>query len=501
MAMLKILNTAQLKAWDAYTIHNEPITSIDLMERACMGFVKWFVQTFNNVLKMGVVCGTGNNGGDGLGIARLLVNRGFSVHVWIVRGSVPETVEFKTNLARLPVNVKVDEIAASDGDSLFSDCDVLIDAIFGYGLSRAVEGIYEQAIQAINQAKAIRVAIDIPSGLFADVHTRGIAVNADYTLTFQLPKLAFLMPENSGRVGEWIVADIGLHKKFLKEVKTDYWWVTRKSLSKKIPRRGRFDHKGVFGKALIVAGSMGKMGAAVLAAKAALRSGLGLLTVHVPKCGYQIIQTTVPEAMASVDDTDNYITTPVNIHGFEAIAIGPGIGQNPETVTAVSKILSCATRPLVIDADGLNILSQHQELFVHVPENSILTPHVGEFKRMAGLWKDDFGRLALARDFSKRVKCILVLKGAYTAIVFPDGHVHFNSTGNPGMATAGSGDVLTGILTGLLAQGVTPGDAALVGVYLHGLAGDRAAHEKGFCGLIASDLVEELPQAFKQLSR
>ena len=497
--MLKLLNAQQLKAWDAYTMVNEPVSSIDLMERACVGFVKWFVQTFETALSVGVVCGTGNNGGDGLGIARLLHDRGFSVNVWIVKGTVPETEGFKTNLARLPV--KAEEIFAIEDINPFSNCKVLIDAIFGYGLSREVEGIYKQAIEAMNHTRAIRVAVDIPSGLFADVHTQGMAVNADYTLTFQLPKLAFLMPENSDSVGEWIVVDIGLHKNFLKDVKANHWWVTKKLLNKKIPKRGRFDHKGVFGRGLILAGSMGKMGAAVLAARAALRSGLGLLTVHVPKCGYQIIQTTVPEAMASVDTNENSIATAVDIHGFDAVALGPGLGQNPATVAAVSGVLRSAVKPMVIDADGLNILSQHRDLFPLIPENSILTPHGGEFQRMVGSWKNDFERLSLARDFSKNTRCILVLKGAYTAIVFPDGQTYFNSTGNPGMATAGSGDVLTGILTGLLAQGIPPQDAAIVGVYLHGLAGDRAALAKGFSGLIASDLVDELPQAFKQLSR
>lgn len=500
MAMLKILNTQQLKDWDAFTIRHEPISSIDLMERACAGFVKLFVQTFKNE-KVGVVCGTGNNGGDGLSIARLLNNRGFSVHVWIIRGSVAETEDFKTNLARLPLGIRIEEISALEGDNPFAGIEVLIDAIFGYGLSRRVEGIYEQAIRTINQARAIRVAVDIPSGLFADGPTQGLSINADYTITFQLPKLAFLMPENANRVGEWVVVDIGLHKQFLKEVKTNYWWVTRKTLGKKIPKRGRFAHKGVFGKALILAGSMGKMGAAILAARAALRSGLGLLTVHVPKCGYPIIQSTVPEAMASVDDSECCITISVDTSGFDAVALGPGMGQDRATVTAVAEILGAASKPLVMDADGLNMLALNQELFYCLPEGSILTPHLGEFQRMVGCWKDDFERLALARDFSKKLKCILVLKGAYTAIVFPDGHIYFNSTGNPGMATAGSGDVLTGILTGLLAQGLPPGDAAIVGVYLHGLAGDRAAHEKGFCGLIASDLIEELPEAFKQLSR
>lgn len=496
--MLKVLNSVQIKELDSYTILHDPIASIDLMERACHAFVKWFVARFVNSRKIGIICGTGNNGGDGLGIARILSDWGYTVSVWIVRGPVKETEDFKINLDRLDEKLKVLEFSDSANLGIFSSCEILIDAIFGSGLSRPPEGIYERAIQACNATDAIRIAVDIPSGLFADKHSSGAVVKTDHTVSFQLPKLAFFFPENHIYVGEWHLVDIGLSKIFIQNAGTAHYYLTKKSVKKILRHRSTFSHKGDYGKALLIAGSYGKMGACVLAARASLRAGLGLLTVHVPKVGYSILQSTVPEAMVSIDGHNEIFSGIPSVEAFDIIGMGPGIGQVEETVTAVRKVLQSG-KPMVLDADALNILSSHREFLNIIPAGSILTPHPGEFERLAGSCKDDFERLEKQVMLSKEIKSVIILKGAYTSITFPEGDAYFNSTGNPGMSTGGSGDVLTGILTGLLAQKYTPKETAALGVYLHGLSGDLAAREKGMNSLIASDLIDFLPEAFKAL--
>jgi len=499
--MLKILSAKQIKELDQFTIEHEPISAIDLMERASHAFVDWFVPHFRPSKKIGIVCGPGNNGGDGLGIARMLNELGYSVKVWIVKSDLKESESFKINLERIQGKITSYEISKESDRGLFTGCDVLIDAVFGSGLSRPTEGIFAQVISCINQTDAIRIAVDIPSGLFADSNSSGEIVNAHHTITFQLPKLALLFPENHKWVGRWHLVDIGLNKEFIKSASASNYFVTEKSIKKIIKPRDQFSHKGTYGHALLIAGSYGKMGACVLAAKAALRSGLGLLTVHIPTCGYSIIQTSAPEAMASLDASENYFSSlPENLN-YSSIGIGPGLEMNSETVVALAKVLKQYKKPIVIDADALNMLSLNQELLQLIPERSILTPHPKEFERMAGDWKNDFERLELLRSFSIKLKSIVVLKGAYTSIACPDGNVFFNSTGNPGMAKGGSGDALTGVLTALLAQGYSSKDSALLGVYLHGLAGDLAANELGMDSMTATDLIAWIPHSFKKLHR
>jgi NAD(P)H-hydrate epimerase len=498
--MLKILNTKQIKALDAYTIIQEPVTSIDLMERACRVFVTWFAEKFESSKKIGIVCGTGNNGGDGLAIARVLFDRNYVVKVWVVRGAMPESEDFKTNLKRLQSNVKTWDIISEADPGLFTGCDILIDGIVGSGLSRPTEGIYEQVISCLNNADATRLAIDIPSGLMADSRSSGAIVKAHYTLSFHLPKLAFFLPENYKYVGQWHLVAIGLNKEFIANETTSYYLLEKKDIVKLKKTRSKFSHKGNYGRALLIAGSYGKVGAVVLAAKAAMRAGTGLVTVHVPQCGYSILQTAAPEAMVSVDSHEKIITKAVNVDSYDAVGVGPGMGTDPETVKAVAELLANSRIPLVIDADGLNILAANRELLHLIPVNSILTPHPKEFERLAGGWKNDFERLEKLSAFSKQINVIVILKGAFTTIALPNGNVFFNSTGNPGMATGGSGDVLTGILTGLLAQQYTAIEAAQLGVYLHGQSGDLAVREKGMESLIASDIIDFLPKAFESLS-
>ena len=500
--MLKVLTASQIKAIDAATIQHEPIRSIDLMERACRAFVSWLTPRFDATYKVGIVCGTGNNGGDGLGIARMLHEWGYQVRVWIVRGGVPESADFKENLSRLDKKVPIFEISTQADRGLFTEVDLLIDAIFGTGLSRPTEGVYAQAIECFNASSAAKVAVDIPSGLRTDEHASGGIVKADYTVTFQLPKLAFFLPQNYQFTGEWSIADIGLSRSAIAEAETAHFYIQKKDVKKLVKIRSKFDHKGDYGHALLIAGSKGKMGACVLSASAALRTGVGLLTIHAPSIGYNIIQTAVPEAMCTDGaGVEQFTSLPSDISKYTVVGIGPGLGQHPDTVEAMEAVLRDFNKPVVIDADGLNILASKSEMLHLIPQNSILTPHPKEFERLAGPWKNDFERLEKLKSFAEKLKCYVVLKGAFTTIATPEKRVYFNPTGNPGMATGGTGDVLTGILTSLLAQNYSSENCCLLGVYLHGLAGDLAAIDKGMASMIASDLVEYLPAAYRKVAR
>lgn len=497
--MIKILSTSQIRDLDKYTIENEPISSIDLMERASREFVSWFVQRFDVSRKIGIVCGTGNNGGDGLAIARMLLDWRYPVSVWIVRGNVSESSDFKINLDRLRSKTEIFEIATGADQGLFKECDVLIDAIFGSGLSRPVEGIYAQAIRCINRTEAVVVSVDMPSGLQADTPSSGDVVEADYTVTFQLPKLSLFFPESFKYTGEFKVLNIGLSKEKIRSEQSNYFQVTAKDCRKILKPRKKFDHKGSYGHALIVAGSFGKMGAAVLSTRAALRSGAGLVSAHVPKCGYVILQSSVPEAMASVDHGETFFSSVDDLEKFSTIGIGPGLGQSGETVEGLKKIFETYRKPVVLDADALNIISTNQNLREMIPPGSLLTPHPREFERLVGEWTNDFDKVAKQKELASALQSTILLKGAFTTIAEPAGVVYFNPTGNPGMATGGTGDVLTGILTGLMAQFYSPVQAAILGTFLHGLAGDLAAVDKGKDSLIASDLIDFLPLAFKNI--
>lgn len=497
--MLKILSAEQIKQADAYTIAHEPVPSIALMERASMAFVNWFLKRFDATKKIAIVCGTGNNGGDGLAIARLLLDYNYKLVVFVVRGSAYQSDDFSVNWKRLNEKVEIIEIKENAENALFAEYAIIIDAIFGTGLSRSVEGVFEKVIVQLNEVNAIRIAVDIPSGLLADKSSQGTIVQAHYTVTFQAPKLAFLLPSSFQFVGDWHVVKIGLDKQFINNASGNYCLIEKKDIRAFIKPRNKFDHKGVYGKALLIAGSYGKMGAAVLASKAIMRSGAGLLTTHVPGCGYQIMQTAVPESMVSVDSVETHFSEIPDLKDFDAIGVGPGVGQHVESANALLQLLKKTTVPVVIDADALNLLASNRDLLSALPKNSILTPHPGEFVRLVGQWKNEFERLQKQLEFSQTTNCILVLKGAYTSIATPEGKVYFNPTGNPGMATAGSGDVLTGIITGFLAQGYASLEATLTGVYLHGLAGDLAANIIGHQALIASDIVDFIPHAYREL--
>ncbi len=499
---MRILNTQQIKALDAYTIKQERIASINLMERAAHAFVDWFTLRVERSKKIGIVCGTGNNGGDGLAIARMLKEWGYVVKLWIIKGDGAESTDFKINYKNLTSRIECLEITSQTEQIDFEGNDILIDALFGSGLSRPAEGLYAKVIDQLNGATALRIAVDIPSGLMADSPSAGAIVKAHYTLSFQLPKLAFFFPQSQPFTGEWVLLNIGLNKNFIKEASSPYHYSLTKDIKKLVKTREKYDHKGTFGHALLIAGSFGKMGAAVLASRAALRSGLGLLTVHVPQCGYQCLQTAVPEAMAEVDKDPEIFTGINDLSHYTTLGLGPGLGTDDKTVKALARTFESFQKPVVIDADALNIIAAHRDLFLPlIPQGSILTPHPKEFERLAGKWSNDFERLEKQTKLASSTRSVIVLKGAHTSIATENGLVYFNSTGNPGMATGGTGDVLTGIITGLLAQQYTSAEAAILGVFLHGLAGDLAAQDCGMDSLIASDLIDYLPRAFLKVTR
>ena len=489
---MKIFNANQTRELDAYTISNEPISSIDLMERASHAFVRCFCDRFVNTRPVGVFCGKGNNGGDGLAIARMLSERSFDVQVFIIEYTTDESDDFKQNLIRLKTHLVPIFIKSSSDIPPIPESMVLIDALLGSGLSRPVRGLLVDIIAALNALPSKVISVDIASGLFTNKANEDtdVIVQPDVTISFQLPKLAFMMPKNVPFVGEWHTLDIGLSPTRINETETPYFYTDKDAAEKLIRPRGKYAHKGTFGHALLMAGSYGKMGAALLAAKSCLRAGVGLLSMHIPECGYVIAQTAVPEAMVLTDQSQKYLSNLQDLEPYSAIGIGPGIGKEPATAEMVKALLKTVEVPLVIDADALNLLSENPELLSLLPTNTILTPHPREFERLAGKSKDEYERLELAITFAQKHQVIICLKGANTAVVLPNGQVHFNSTGNPGMATGGTGDVLTGVITGLLAQKYSPSEAAIMGVYQHGLAGDRAANKKGQSALIASDVVD-----------
>ncbi len=500
---MKLFSVAQIREWDQYTIQNEPIASIDLMERAAMGCHKWISANVSPSKKYMVFCGPGNNGGDGLAIARLLFNSNLKVKVFLIGNPEHRSVDFQVNLARLeacPISVTLIENESDFPVLTGSDC--IIDALFGYGLNRPLEGLAVAVVNYINQSNSQVLAIDMPSGLFADKTSAGnTIINASVTLSFQVMKLAFLLPENASYIGVVKIIDIGLHPKYGNDTSTDFEIVEETVIHSFIQPRERFAHKGTYGNAALIAGSYGMMGAAVLAAKACLRTGVGKLTCYIPACGYTILQTAVPEAMC-VTDNNEKIHTSLNLKSnYDMYAIGPGMGLTESVANVLETILNKKPERLIIDADGLNALSQNKQWYSKIPGHTILTPHPREFERLFGTSSNDFERLQLALEKARTLQIYIVLKGNYSFIATPSGKGYFNPTGNPGMATAGSGDVLTGILTGLYAQFNNTEQVVLTGVYLHGLAGDIAAQKLTEEAMIAGDIVACIPEAFIHIKR
>jgi hydroxyethylthiazole kinase-like uncharacterized protein yjeF len=494
--MIPVYDREQIKLADEATMQGEPISSILLMERAANQFCKWFVQHVDNRCQIAVVCGSGNNGGDGLAIARLLNSWNYQVKIFLIPTQQTPTKDFEFNRTRIK-NIECIDFSPSNN---FNECDVIIDAILGIGTNRKVEGIIAKAIEAINASQAQVIAVDVPSGIILNQPAPALAVQAQHTVTFEFPKLPFFLPGFKNFVGRWHVQSIGINRKFIEENKAEFYFIEKKDFNKHIHQRDKFSHKGTYGHALLLAGSAGKTGAAVLATKACMRSGVGLLDVAIPKKVVIPLQTAIPEAMVLEDENETHLTSLPNVSKYQAIGIGPGIGTNSETKKVVEELLLSTTQPLVLDADAINVLVTIPNWKNKLRSNIILTPHPGEFKRMVGEWQNDLEKLTLVKNFVAETGACLVLKGAYTLIAVPNEPTYFNATGNPGMATAGSGDVLTGIITGLLAQGFETGFAARLGVFWHGLAGDLAAQEGAEVTLIASDIIQMMPKAWRLIT-
>lgn len=500
---MKILSSAQLKDCDLVTIKLENISSIELMERASNTFCNWFVNLFPKddcpIIK--IICGKGNNGGDGLASARILNNLGYETEVFILDFLENPSSDFTTNLERLKLETKVQIYTINKTEDLpiFGEDEIIIDAILGIGINRKADGELEKFIKYINEYNNVIVSLDIPSGMFADDITTGESIHADYTFTFETPKFSFLLPDNFFRVGEFFYESIGLDKKYISSLTTYNHYITEDLVRKIYKIRPKFAHKGQFGHALLVMGSHGKMGAAILATKACLKSGAGLVTVHIPGCGYEVMQVAVPEAMVEIDEDRNIFTRVYDLQRYNTIALGCGLSTKNKTRNAVCYTLKNIENPTVLDADALNIIAQSPDWLEFIPKNSILTPHIKEFERIFGSSTNGFERYELLRNKAMEFGIYIILKGANSCIATPTGDCFFNSTGNPGMGTAGSGDVLTGILSGLLAQEYTPLEACILGVYIHGLSGDIAASEKSQEGLTAGDLIDYLGKAYLAL--
>ncbi len=504
---MKLLTAEQIRDWDAYTILHEPIFSVELMERAasaCKDVILNFLVSHKELSSVTVLCGPGNNGGDGLVIARLLSYMNVKVRVVYISPDAPVSADHKVQQHKLPKTIETLNIHSENEFPVFGSSDFVVDAMFGSGLNRALTGLTALLIDKVNMSEATVVSIDVPSGLPTEVFDveqlhKGSIMEADLTLTFQLPKLSFFHAECAQYIGRVEVMDIGLHTDFLESVDSTCFYITADLIRKIIKPRPQFGHKGVFGHVLMVAGSYGKLGAAVLASRAALRSGCGLLTAYIPKVGFTVLQSTLPEAMVLTDDELYEIRQLPDTSTYAAVGVGPGLGTHPYTAKAIEPWVRQLKQPCVLDADALNILSEviHKSGFVF-PPNCVITPHPKEFDRLAGVSHSSFERLQKQKSFAHKYQVVVVLKGAYSSITLPDGRVYVNSTGNPALATAGSGDVLTGIITGLLAQGYLPSEAAILGVYTHGLCADTWVHE-GKQTMLASDIIERIPQVFAGL--
>jgi hydroxyethylthiazole kinase-like uncharacterized protein yjeF len=512
---MKLFTAKQLKEWDAYTIKQEPVKSIDLMERAAKACFEWLnsylpLIPFNkNSIPadcIHIFCGKGNNGADGLAIARMLLENNYKTTVYILDAGNTSTHDFEINLKRLTcLNSIIHFIRDHSSFPVIKKNDIVLDALFGTGLNRPVEGLAASLIECINLSKSTVISVDIPSGMYADKSCKDLTkIMATYTLSFQNYKTCFLMAENEEAMGKVKILNIGLHEHFAEIEPTHYHLIDFALINRIYKPRKNFGHKGTYGHALIAAGSYGKMGAAVLTAKACLRSGAGLLTVLIPEGGYEIMQTSVPEAMVLTGKQ-------IPHKKFDVIGIGPGLNTTSEAVKLVSQVVQTTKElttqksaqalksKLVLDADALNILSSNQELLSALFPLCILTPHPKEFERLFGKTNNEFESHELALKKAAQYNCFIILKGHHSFIATPMGQGYFNNTGNAGMATAGSGDVLTGILTGLAAQGYPALETCMLGVYLHGLAGDFAAAALSKEAMIAGDIINFLGKAYQFL--
>jgi NAD(P)H-hydrate epimerase len=502
---MKIFTSAQIKELDKFTIENEPISSLSLMERAAQTMTRSITELWGTATPVVVFAGPGNNGGDALAIARLLADRGYQVTVYLFNISGHLSPDCAANKRQLEENKHIEqffEVTQEFDPPVLDEQTLVIDGLFGSGLNKPLAGGFASLVKYINASPSKIVSIDTPSGLMAEDNTYNIKANiirAYLTLTLQQPKLSFLFAENQQFIGQLRILDIRLSQEGIQKMDASYTIIEENDIRNSLLPRSPYAHKGQMGNALLIAGSYCMAGAAVLAAKACLRSGVGKLTVSSPKRNIPVLQQAVPEAVIKTGTEETIFAESIDTEEYNALGIGPGLGQSEQTAIALIAQLRRTQCPMIADADAINILANHRAWIQQLPKGIILTPHPKEFDRLEGHSADSYERLTKACNLAERLQGIVILKGHYTAICMADGHVMFNPTGNAGMATAGSGDVLTGIITGLLARGYQPKEACMVGVYLHGLAGDLAATELGEESLLASDIIQYLPRAFKRL--
>ncbi|MBW8359166.1 MAG: NAD(P)H-hydrate dehydratase [Weeksellaceae bacterium] len=499
---MKIFSAAQIRKCDAFTIESEPVSSLSLMERAALSCADWLSTHYAETEYFYIFCGNGNNGGDGLAIARLLYQKGFNVDVFVDKKNENFTTDARANFVAMQGISGIDIFDFAELERINIAVEsVVIDALFGTGLNRKVEGKSADLILRLNKICIPKISIDIPSGLFADrLHEPDSAVFlADHTLSLQFWKKSFLHPETGFFCGKIHVRDIGLSAEFISTELSDEFVIDLSLITAIYRPRNEFSHKGNYGKTMLITGSFGKMGAAVLATHAALKAGSGITYTLAPKCGYEILQTTCPEAMYRYGGED--FINKIEVDEESVVGMGPGLGQDPETAEALLIFLLDYKKPLVLDADALNIISKSPAHLKFIPENSVITPHPREFERLFGTSENSFGRLELAKQKARDLGIFIVLKDHHTQIITPTQKVYYNVTGNSGMAKGGSGDILLGIITALLAQGYSSEQAAIFGVWLHGSAGDRAAEKHSREAMVASDLVMELGNVFSSLAK
>ncbi len=505
---MKIFSSKDIKDLDAATCEAQGIDSLTLMERAANAVAKEVSSRFLPSRRIVIVAGPGNNGGDALAVARILAEMGYGnieVYLFNVRGQLSEECEAqKAKLFEAAEKVKFTEVTTTFIPPQLSQEDVIIDGLFGVGLRDPLSGGFAAVAHLINDSGAFVISIDIPSGLAGEWNANSRfhdMVHADLTLTFQFPKLSFFFQEHAHIIGELVVLDIGLDRKALKSMRTEWLLIESRTIRKLLRVRNPYTAKRDYGSVMIFAGSMGMMGAAVLCARATLKCGAGLATVHAPRTGITILQTAAPEAMFEPDRNERVISDMSLHHTHQAVAVGPGIGTNDLTVNALESLLKTCKSPMVLDADALNCIVKRPALLSMLPPRTIITPHIGEFDRLFGDQPSSEARLKKAIEVAKHYEIVIVLKNHHTMIVRPSGNqiVYFNSTGNAGMATAGAGDVLTGVIAGFLAQGIQPENAAALGVFVHGRAGDIASEELGEYGVIASDISDRLGRAIKEV--
>lgn len=483
---MKILTDNQIKEADRYTIEHEPISSIDLMERASNTIAQWIENNIKNKSLLFLI-GKGNNGGDGLTVARILYYMGYNCSVYMPYEKDQLSEDCRYNLNRLPTGINIVDINNISSDT------IIIDALLGTGVKGELKEPLSFIIEKINTLHNKVISIDLPSGMMTEFgNSKQQIIKADITLTLQFPKLAMLLPEAGEYCGDIQVLPIGLDDNYIKNTPASYHYINKSLIDSILKNRDKFAHKGTYGHALLICGSKGMGGAAALATGAALRSGCGLVTLHTPESERFATQINFPSAMLSIDGDDFFSEPPTDLSKYTAIGIGCGLNQMPQTVEAFKQLLTSVDKPMVIDADALNIIANHYKIRHHIPENSILTPHPGELKRLVGEWENESHKLELVRRLASNLKSIVIVKGAHTMVCLPDGNCYFNSTGNSGMAKGGSGDVLTGYITGLLARGHSSINASLIGVYKHGLAGDKAAVKYGMESMNSRDLIDEL---------